>query len=68
MVELLARYRRIIAPALAASVELTEGEQAAIAEVADRVARMADEARAGVEGMLAFDRRFGASRGAPALP
>lgn len=69
MVELLARYRRIVGPALAADVPaLTDGEQAAIAEVADRVVRMADDARAGVEGMLAFERRWPPRHEAPALP
>lgn len=67
-VELLGHYERSIAPRLALAEPLTEGERAAIAETVDRVARMADDARAGVDGMLAFDRAWPRGHGAPPLP
>ena len=59
MESLLAWYHRAIGPVLEREdAELTAGEQAAVAAVVDRVARIVDEARAGVEGLRSFERAW----------
>jgi hypothetical protein len=59
MESLLASYHRAIGPVLEREdAELTAGEQAAVAAVVDRVARIVDEARAGVEGLRSFERAW----------
>ena len=56
MEELLAWYRRALAPVVESErAELTTGEQAAVAAIVDRVARVVDQARAGVEGLRSWE-------------